>query len=97
MCQASSQEIIEHNAPATRQAFQLGQWLPDIEATKTQETKHQREQGYWDGTVRQQHAGYFIDDNRCGIFCAEKLFRLTCNPYPENSTASKHEDIDWYR
>src|SRR6266542_2236761 len=64
LCQASSKEIIEHDAPATRQAFQLGQWLIDIEETKTQETNHQREQRYWDGTVRQQHAGYFVDDNR---------------------------------
>ena len=92
--QESSEEIIEHNSPATRQAFELGQGFAYIKEAKTQETNHEREPYHWDSTIRQEHAGYFVDDDRRSIFLAEKLLRLTRYPDAKSHATGKHENID---
>ena len=94
--QEASEEVVEHNPPATRQTFELGQGFIYIKEAKTQETNHEREPCYWDSTVRQEHTGYFVDDNRRSIFLAEKLLRLTRNPYAKRHATDKQEDIDGY-
>jgi hypothetical protein len=67
LSQESSKEIVDHNPPATRQALELGEGFTDIKEAKTQETNHEREPCDWDSTVRQEHAGYFVDDDRRSI------------------------------
>ena len=94
--QKSSEEIVEHNPPATRQAFELGEGFADIKEAKTQETNREREPYNWDSTVRQEHASYFVDDDRRGIFLAEKLLRLTRDPYAKHHASGQHEDINGY-
>ena len=94
--QESSAEIIEHNPPATRQAFELGQGFVYIKEAKTQETNYEREPCHWDSTVCQEYAGYFVDDDRRSIFLTEKLLRLTRDPYAKRHATGKHEDIDGY-
>jgi hypothetical protein len=96
LAQQSSEEIVEHNPPATRQAFELGEGFADIKEAKTQKTNHQREPCDWDSTVRQEHASYFVDDDRRSILLAEKLLRLTRDPYAKRHTSGQHEDIDGY-
>jgi hypothetical protein len=94
--QKSSEEIVEHNPPATRQAFELGEGFADIKEAKTQKTNHESEPCDWDSTIRQEHASYFVDDDRRSVFLAEKLLRLTRNPYAKRHTSSQHEDMDGY-
>jgi hypothetical protein len=92
--QEASEEIVEHNPPATRQAFELGQGFAYIKEAKTQETNHEREPCHWDSTICQEHAGYFVDDDRSSIFHAEKLLCLSCDPYAKRHAPGEHEDID---
>src|SRR5215467_4157662 len=94
--QKSSQEIVEHDPPATRQAFELRQGFADIKEAKTQEANHKREPCHRDSTVCQEHAGYLIEDDRGSIFFAEKLFRLTRDPGPKRHITGEHEDIEGY-
>jgi hypothetical protein len=94
--QEPSEEIVEHNPPATRQAFELGQGFADVKEAKTQETNHEREPGHWDSTVRQEHAGDFVDDDRRSIFLAEKLLRLTRDPYAKRHATGKQKGIEGY-
>ena len=94
--QESSAEIIEHDPPATGQAFELGEGFDYIKEAKSQETNHEREPYHWDSTVCQEHAGYFIDDDRRSILLAEKLLRLARGPYAKRHATGKHEEIDGY-
>jgi hypothetical protein len=94
--QEPSEEVVEHNPPATRQAFELGQGFADVKEAKTQETNHEREPGHWDSTVRQEHAGDFVDDDRRSIFLAEKLLRLTRDPYAKRHATGKQKGIEGY-
>jgi hypothetical protein len=94
--QQTSEEIVEHNPPAAGQAFELGEGFADIKEAKTQETNRKREPCDRDSTVRQEHAGYFVDDDRRRIFLPEKLLRLTRDPYAQRRASGQHEDIEGY-